>query len=310
MRQRSWLGALGVLFLASFGACTNEPVFNAAVIDGNFVAPVADFDPVLDAAMWDDTSYDAVVVTTAVAQVTAVPAANRLPRPIGPLLASFGAVIPSSCIPAVTFTDGDQDGIPASYTATFNCLGVPAGTSRVTGRVTITDNDDSSATAGLTVAFSSFVIAAATSGGVVVGRTFEGTMALAPGPGGTFTVTQNLTTTFPSADVSTVQLLDTYVSQENASYTPDPGAVDPFSSGTVNLGGTGKLTATFNGDQQHKDISRSSNPLLHWNSACRTQVKGSIGYDSGTLIYSIGGDGKLDLLFSGCVAPVRAVGKN
>ena len=102
---------------------------------------MAAFDPVLDAAMWDDTSYDAVVVTPVVAQVTAVPTTPRLPRPVGPLLASFGAVIPSSCIPAVTFTDVDQDGIPASYDATFNCVGVPAGTSRVTGRVTIADND-------------------------------------------------------------------------------------------------------------------------------------------------------------------------
>ena len=167
---------------------------------------------------------------------------------------------------------------------------------------------DSSATGGLTVTFSSFVIAVGTSAGGV-GRTLNGTMALVPGPNGTFTATQNLTTTFPSADPSTVGALDTYVSKETATYTPT-SAVDPFSSGTANLGGSGKLTATFNGDKQDKDVSRSSNPLLHWNRSCRTQFKGSIGYDSGTLIYSIGGDGKLDLLFSGCVAPVQAVAKN
>ena len=163
----------------------------------------------------------------------------------------------------MTFTDADQDGIPLSYDATFNCVGVPAGTSRVTGRVTIADNDDSSATAGLTVTFSSFVIAVGTSAGAV-GRTLDGTMALVPGPNGTFTATQNLTTTFPSTDPSTVGALDVYVSKETATYTPT-SAADPFSSGTVNLGGSGKLTATFNGDKQNKDVSRSSNPVLHSN---------------------------------------------
>jgi hypothetical protein len=300
---------VGVPLLAVLASCTNEPVF-VPVVDGTFVVPVAEFDPALDAALWDDTVYDSIVVKTVVAQVTAVPSVARLPRPLGALFASLGAVVPSSCIPLVSFADADADGIPASYDATFNCLGVPAGTARVTGRVAITDTNDASPTGGLTVTFSSFVIAIGTTSGAVVARTLNGKISLAPTLGGKFFVQQDLTTTFPSADPSTPQLLDVYVSKETATYTPDAGTTDPFSSGTANLDGDGQFTATFNGDQKTKDIARSTNPNLHWNRSCRTQFHGSSGYDSGTLIYDIDGPGKLALLFSGCVTPTQVTNQH
>jgi len=305
MRQGSWLGRTGVLLLTGLASCANEPVF-AVVMDGTFVAPVADFDPALDAALWDDTVDDSAVLASVVAEGAVVSTSHLLPRPLGPLLASLGAVVPASCIPAVTFIDSDGDGIPASYSATFNCVGVPAGTSRVTGRIAIVDTDDTSKTGGVTVTFNSFVIAPVTSNGVFVSRTLNGTIALVPGPGGTFQAQQDLTITLPSADPSTPQLQDVYVSEETATYTPEAGAPDPFSSGTVNLGGNGKFTATFNGDQKTKNISRSTKPSLHSNRSCRTQFRGSSGYDAGTLIYSIEDDGKLELIYSGCVAPTRA----
>jgi hypothetical protein len=304
MRRRSWLDAVGALSLAAIGACTNEPVFTP-VVTGDFVAPVAAFDPVIDAAMWDDTNYDTVAVTTVVAQVAAVPASPRLPRPLGALFTSLGAVVPSSCVPAVTFVDNDQDGIPASYTATFNCPGGTANTARVTGRVSITDLNDNSPTGGLTVTFNSFVISVTVAAGAVVPRTFDGTVTLTPGAN-VFNVVQNLTTIVPSADPATPQLLDTYVSTETATYTPDPGLADPFSSGTAALDGSGKFTATFNGDNTTKDITRSTDPNLHWNRSCRTTVRGSIGYDAGTLSYKFD-DSKRVLLFSGCGAPVEAI---
>jgi hypothetical protein len=305
MRRRSWLDAVGALSLTAIAACTNEPVFTP-VVTGDFVAPVTAFDPAIDAALWDDTNYNTVVVTTAVAQVAAVPTSPVLPRPLGSLFAALGAVVPRSCLPQVTFVDADQDGIPASYAESFNCTGSPAGTARVTGRVSITDTNDNSPTGGLTVTFNSFVIAVTGAAGVVTARNFDGTISLAPSGNNAFSVVQNLTTIVPSADPATPQLLDTYVSKETATYVADPGISDPFASGTAALDGTGKFTATFNGDNKTEDITRSTDPNLHWNRSCRTTAPGTFGYDAGTLSYKFS-DSKRVLLFSGCGAPVQAI---
>src|SRR5262249_2298922 len=156
----------------------------------------------------------------------------------------------------VAFTDNDQDGIPLFYSATFNCMG----STRVTGRVAIADANDDSPTGGLTVTFSNFLVGTVSTSGLVLARTFNGSMGLTPNSNGTFAVQQDLTITFPSADPATPLLLSTYESKENATYTPEPGAADPFSSGTAHLDGSGNMTATFNGKQENRGISRSSNP--------------------------------------------------
>jgi hypothetical protein len=301
MRNRSCLAPLAVSTLAVVAACTDENQL-IPVMDGTFVAPVADFDPALDAALWDDGVQSTVVVAQAVAQTSAVVVTPTpaLPRPLGPLFASMGVSIPSSCVPAVAFVDNDHDGIPATYTATFNCIG----TSRVTGRVSITDSNDNSPLGGLTVTFDNFIIAPTTT--VPSGRTFNGTLALTPQGGLSFKVTQDLTTTFPSQDPSTPNLQGQYASKETAIYTGE-SASDPFAAGTAVLDGSGNLAATFNGNQEKRDIARSTKTSLHWNRACRTQIPSSPGYDSGTLQYAIDGDGKLLLVYSGCTEPTRAV---
>jgi hypothetical protein len=90
---------------------------------------------------------------------------------------------------------------------------------------------------------------------------------------------------------------------EQATYTPDPGLTNPFVSGTVNLTGQGTLTRVFQGVNQSRIVTRTTNPLLHWNRSCRATDATLSGFDAGTLIYTDNAGGVFRLAFSGCGAP-------
>ena len=68
MRYLSSLG-LTASVLAVFAACSSD---EGAVVTspGTYMAPVADYDTALDAAMWDSAVYDPILIGIVVAQVT------------------------------------------------------------------------------------------------------------------------------------------------------------------------------------------------------------------------------------------------
>src|SRR5262249_1828578 len=103
MRDEWVLGLIAMAAAAGAGACSQNNT-NVAISAGGFAGPILDYDLALDTAMWDDTSE------------------NTIPRPLGALLDSWAAVVDPTCVPNVPFVDADQDRVPATYSATFNCL--------------------------------------------------------------------------------------------------------------------------------------------------------------------------------------------
>jgi hypothetical protein len=305
--------------LALVAACSSD---EGAVVTapGTYMAPVADYDANVDAMMWDTALYDPIVIGIVVAQVTpsdsgiadasevidaGVPAVTKtIPRPLGALLASWGARVTADCVPVVAFTDADLDGIPLIYSATYNCSNlISAGrTTTVTGNVIITDADDNNPLGGMAILFNNFVVNTAIINGDTRSRTLNGSISMLPS-GGTYVSSRNLSLAFDFVDKNGNRAQGTHVMAEQATYTPDAGLTNPFASGTVNLTGQGTLSRTFQGVNESRIVTRATNPLLHWNRSCRAQDPTNSGFDAGTLIYTDDKGGTFRLAFSGCGAP-------
>lgn len=325
--SKPFLG-MALALLAGAAACSsddNAVVTTTPAYSTYYAYPVYDTTAALDYATWDYGYYDTFYLYLLAAQVTpgeggvvegglpegglldgSIPPAVRLPRPLGALLSGWGAKVRADCLPVVNIVDNDGDGIPASYDATFNCVNQQSSdrTTNVTGTVSVVDTDDTSPTAGLTITFTNFVVSVAQTNGVNRSRTLNGTSKLAPSTGNSFLATRNMTIAFDFSDPNQQSVQGTDTSQAVATYTPDADAGgDPFASGTVNVTGTDVLARNFQGTNTSRQITRSSNPALHWNRSCRTQDPNSSGYDAGTLIYQDSTGGSLRLTFSGCGAP-------
>jgi hypothetical protein len=323
MRYHSSIGLAASL--AVLAACSSD---EGAVVTapGTYMAPVADYDTALDTAMWDEAFYDPILIGIVIAQVTpgdaevvedagvdagadagVVPVTRRIPRPLSALLATWGARVSSACVPSVAFVDADQDGIPLSYTANYNCVNQVSGprTSTVTGTVIITDADDNSPTGGMSIVFTNFVVNTSISNGDSFARTLNGSISMLP-QAGTFVSQRNLTIAFDFKDKNGNEAVGTHVMSEQAVYTPDPGLTDPFTSGSVNLTGQGTLSRVFQGVNESRVVTRSTNPPLHWNRSCRATDATSSGFDSGTLIYTDDQNGVFRLVFKDCGAPTAS----
>ena len=213
----------------------------------------------------------------------------------------------SDCVPTTAFTDADQDGIPLTYTANYNCVNQVSGTrtTTVTGGVMITDADDTSALGGLSIVFNNFVVNTAITNGDSRSRTLNGSISMLPSAG-TYVTSRNLSLAFDFADKSGNRATGTHVMTEQATYTPDAGLTDPFASGSVNLAGQGTMTRVFQGVNDSRVITRTSNPPLHWNRSCRAQDATATGFDAGTLIYTDDKGGTFRLVYSGCGAPTAS----
>lgn len=310
--------------LAIIAACSSD---EGAVVTstGSFVAPVADYDTAVDAAMWDSALYDPILIGIVIAQVTPTDAAvaldgaiedagiedagvvvntRRIPRPLSALLATWGARVASDCVPMTPFVDNDQDGIPLAYTATYNCVNQVSGvrTTTVTGVVSITDADDSSAVGGMFIVFNNFVVNTAISNGDVRLRTLNGSVSMLPSAG-TFVTSRNLSLAFDFSDHAGNRAQGTHVMSEQATYTPDAGLTDVFASGTVVLSGQGTMMRVFQGVNQSRVVTRTTSPSLHWNRNCRAQDPLQTGFDSGVLLYSDDQGGKFTVTYSGCGSP-------
>jgi hypothetical protein len=284
------------------------------------MAPVADYDTNLDAMMWDTALYDPILIGIVVAQLTpsdsgivdaavevdagVPPVTATIPRPLGALLAAWGARVIASCVPTVQFTDNDMDGIPLTYSATYNCSNLVSGTrtTTVTGSVIITDADDTNPLGGMAMVFSNFVVNTAITNGDSRSRTLNGSISMLPS-GATFVTNRNLSLAFDFLDKSGNRATGTHVMAEQAIYTPDAGLTNPFASGTVNLTGQGTLSRAFQGVNESRIVTRATNPLLHWNRSCRAQDPTNSGFDAGTLIYTDDKGGIFRLVYSGCGSP-------
>jgi hypothetical protein len=317
-----------VALVGVLAACSSDEG-TVVTAPGTFMAPVVDYDTVVDAAMWDEALYDPILIGIVVAQVTPsdggvadaeVPAeagaavdagvpvvSRRIPRPLSALLAAWAARVTSDCVPMTAFTDGDQDGIPLTYTASYNCTNQVSGsrTTTVTGAVTITDADDNSALGGMSIVFNNFVVNTAIIDGDSRSRTLNGSISMLPSAG-TFVTSRNLSLAFDFAAKSGNRAQGTHVMAEQATYTPDPGLTDPFASGSVNLSGQGTLSRVFQGVNESRIVTRTTNPALHWNRSCRAQDPTAAGFDAGTLIYTDDKAGTFRLAFSGCGAPTAS----
>jgi hypothetical protein len=317
MRYKCLLGAAALL-VAAAGCGSDNP--DVVATSGAFVAPLADFDWAYDYSLWYNGLYDpftgvfvaqiypgdaATTVDAGVAvDAGAVVPTRTLPRPLSGIFAAWRVLVTTSCIPSTPFVDNDQDGVPASYTATFNCPNQVVGdrTSTVTGTVSIADADDNSKNSGFTITFTNFNVTTIV-GGRTRSRTVNGTAILTP-VGGTFQGATNLTTVFDLTDSNGDRAQGTYAAVEQGTYTPDASAgVDLFASGTVNLLGTGMLSRVVNGVTQTRTVTRQTNPQLHWNRGCKAQNADSLGYDAGTLLYQDNQGSELQMQFNGCGNP-------
>jgi hypothetical protein len=316
MRYKCLLGAAALLVTAA-GCGSDDP--EVVATNDAFVAPLADFDWTYDYAMWYDGFYDPFTGVF-VAQVTpgdagattdagapdggvAVPT-KTLPRPLTGIFGAWRVLVTANCMPATPFVDNDGDGVPASYTATFNCPNQVVGTqtSTVTGTVSIADTDDNSKASGFTITYTNFTVTTVI-GGRTRTRTTNGTSILTP-VGGTFQATHNLTVQYNLVDSNGKQAQGTWQTMGQGTYTPDASAgTDTFASGSVNLTGTGQLTRVISGVTQTRTVTRQTNPVLHWNRICKTQNPDSLGYDGGTLLYQDNQGSQLQLVFNGCSNP-------
>jgi hypothetical protein len=287
MRDEWTLGLIAVA-AAVTPACTSQTNQNIAISAGGFAGPILDYDLALDAAMWDDTSE------------------NPIPRPLGALLDSWAAVVDPTCIPNVPFVDADQDRVPATYSATFNCVNQMSAGGRVTnvtGGVTITDGDDHSNVSGYSIAFDDFVVSVSIPGSLR-SRTLTGTIAMVP-VAGAYHTTRDLTVVFNQSDnPNGLSIMGTNIMSEAADFTPTPRQADPFASGDVILSGQSNLTRNFQGTTTTRTVTRTTNPILHWNGACRAADPTVPGFDSGMVSYSDNVGGSVEVTFNGgCVNP-------
>ena len=302
--------------MAMMAACSSDDA-EVVTSDGTYVAPVYDYDYATDAALLDTGVYDPALFYAVIAQVYpgdaaidveipdggVVSTSRKFPRPLAGLLSRWGVQVTAACAPTTAFDDVDQDGIPASYTATFNCANQVNGsrTTNLTGAITIADTDDNSAVAGATITFNNLAASVAISGGDSRSRTLNGTITMAPS-GTAFQINRDTTVAFDFSDSSGKKAQGTHVMVAQATYTPD-NAADVFAAGTFNLTGQGTLTRNFQGANQSRVVTRTTNPALHWNRACRSQNVAAAGFDAGTLIYSDDRGGKLQATWNGCGSP-------
>jgi hypothetical protein len=313
MRYMCLLGAAGLLVAAG---CSSDDPEIVATSDA-FVAPVADFDVVPESALWWDGTYDPLTGVF-VGQVTpgdggadageldagAVVPTATLPRPLSGILSAWRVLVQGNCIPSMAFVDSDQDKVPASYTATFNCPNQVVGgrTTTLTGTISIADADDNNKLSGFTVTFTNFNVVTVI-GSLTRNRTVNGTATLTPS-GTAFQSSTNLTILYDLSDQNGKRAQGTYTTMGQGIYTPDPAAgADTFALGTVNLTGQATLQRVINGANQTQTVVRQTNPNLHWNRSCRTQNADSLGYDSGTLLYQGSQGSQLKITFSGCDNP-------
>ena len=108
---------------------------------------------------------------------------------------------------------------------------------------------------------------------------------------------------FDIVDANQVRTQGNISGKATAIYTPDAPA-DPFAKGMVQLAGTQVLNRDYLGANLSRRVTRSTNPPLHWNRSCRTEVPTSPGYDSGTLVYQDDAGSSLRLDYNGCGAPI------
>jgi hypothetical protein len=324
MRYRSLLGTI-VLVLSMGGACSSDEVATVPY-DTTYVAPVIDYDTAAESALWYDAYYDPFTGYV-VAQVVAGSddagsgadgsaeggaeagldaggaSGKRFPRPLSGLLGAWHAVLRADCVPMVASDDNDHDGVPASYTAVFNCPNQTVGdrTSSVTGSIAISDDDDNAKNSGFKVTFTDFTVTTMVNGRFRM-RTLNGTAMLMPLDGGAFESITNLTLAFDFSDQDSAHLRGTYTTMGKGTYTPD-SSNDIFASGTVMFSGTATLTRMTDDASQSRTVTRQTQPQLHWNRDCRKQNPDAAGFDAGTLVYRDEQGSTVQLQFNGCGSP-------
>jgi hypothetical protein len=319
------LRAMVPSLVALVGACSSDENATTVATNATYVAPVADFGITAETALWYDGVYDPLAGIV-IAQVTPTTGdagivvdggaldagaldraaiAKLFPRPISGLLAVWRAVVRADCVPMVPSVDNDQDGVPASYNATFNCSALTVGnrTSSVTGTVAITDTDDSAKLSGFSVTFTNFTVATTVAGRSRT-RTLNGTATLAPATPSTFQSTTDLSVAFDFADPGAAHTLGTCSTKGQGTYMADPTVgTDVFAGGTVTFSGASTLSRTIAGASQSRPVARQTNSPLHWNRGCFAQNADSLGYDSGTLVYQDDRGSRVEVRFNGCGSP-------
>ena len=312
MRTRSMLIA-GASLLGLVGGCAADTVTTNPYYYDTYMYPVVDYG-YYDTVLWYDGYYDPYIgYLTAARPGGGTPDSGRprtFPRPLNGVFSQWRTVLRPDCAPAVEWVDFDEDGIPATYDATFACADQTLGdrTSSVTGMVSIHDADDSAKLSGYTVTFTNFTVATSV-GGLVRTRTLNGTASLMPNDAGGFQTSTNIDYMFDFADSGRTRIQGTYTAMNQSMYTPDPSAGDDvFASGNVTLTGTGTLSRMFANTGQSRSVVRETTTPLHWNRDCRRQNADSSGFDSGTLVFQDNQRGRLQLQFNGCGAATITTG--
>jgi hypothetical protein len=310
MRNRSVLPIIASL-LSLVGGCADDVVSTPYYYDA-YLWPVVDYGYV-DSALWYDGYYDPYIgyvpltssppgVALASGALDSGVQAKLLPRPLNGLLATWRAVLRPECVPNVETVDYDEDGIPASYEANFNCVDqtVAERTSSVTGTIAITDGDDNAKLSGFMVTFKNFSVAT-TVGGSTRTRTLDGTANLMSSGSGMFQTDTALTVMFDFADEGVTRTQGSYSALNQGTYTPDADAGDDvLAGGSITLSGTGMLTRSVGNATQTRSVTRQTNPPLHSTRACRTQYPESAGFDSGTVVFQDNNGSKIQVQFNGC----------
>lgn len=272
-------------------SAATEAAYNAASIDAAMIDPYVYAD--YGNGYW---VYSASVTTGAATS-------RPVPRPLDTLLRTWGAIVDGTCVTGDAIVDHDGDGVPASWNGSFGCSNVPASsqTSTVTGDVTIADSDDTASDSGFVVGFKSFLVDVVRSDGFGRSRTLTGAAYLIPSgsPPTSYTVHQRLNIAFTLVQPTKADLFASYASDTQALYEPDPlvASSTPFSAGTLTLAGASSVVIAGAGYPQ----SRTSEPPLHWNRACRVQSPPGLGFDNGAIVYSNANGANVRIGFDGCI---------
>lgn len=204
----------------------------------------------------------------------------------------------TQCGPSASPADNDSDGIPNSFTYTFDCGGVVYNgrIAILTGTVSIDDKGDNDATSGYDVSLTNLIFAYADNSIAYAEGTNSSTQVRV-GSSGKYTVTQSLefaAIVIENGKTSTYE----YISNGTFEFTPQVGTsnTDRFAQGTLRFKNKFSFRVNKDGDKYESSLEFSSNGMNVDSNTCggdKMVKSGNVQFTDGknTLTWNITGCG-------------------
>ncbi|MCC6521876.1 MAG: hypothetical protein IT373_04380 [Polyangiaceae bacterium] len=233
---------------------------------------------------------------------------KRFPRVLVNLLRSWESMVSSDCVEMTPYVDEDADGIPATFTATFDCAQAADGgrTITVTGSIDISDASDAeegAARDGFDIVFRELrtgKLLPAVAGEGLASRRLEHARVI----NGKVAV-RSVESRLFEANVSSILALrhedDTGILGQSLTwlagqYDTDASASDPMDVGWLEYHAVGSATWL----DETWMLWRETDPTLRWRRQCRELYPGVSGFSAGALVVHDDAGNLLRLEHGGC----------